>query len=109
MPISHFNSGHHVGAHSAHQMDLYPVVLLSRRAVFVVEPGDNRLVLKPDESTAKSISTVFNGKLLRVISFAQDGREMLVLQIVEDRVEVKCLTNEPLDLSLAQVCHESTC
>ena len=59
--------GDDVGFHSANQVALDPIVLLPNLPVLMVKPASESACRKPDESTAKSVSIDFNGKLLLVI------------------------------------------
>jgi hypothetical protein len=107
MAFVNLDCGDDIGFDSAHEMALDPIVLLPNLSVLMVKPASESGRSKPAGIYRKIDFHRFQRQAAFRYEVAENRRQIGVLQIVENRVVVRCFGDESAHLGIAQIGHKS--
>jgi len=106
--ITNLNGGNDIRLNPTHQVNLNPFVLLTGHAIFMVIPSDESGRGKARGIYGKIILYCFEWQAGFRNHRSQNGRKTRILQIVEDRIEMRGVADIAFLLGIPQVTHKAT-
>ena len=103
------HSRYNVRLDSAHEMALHPIVVLSHLPVLVVKPANETRGSEAGRIHCEVCLDGTEGQAALRDEFLQDGSQVGILKVIENRIVVGSLGDETIRFRSAKIGHKAAC
>ena len=107
VPVVNLHSRYNVRLDSAHEMALHPIVVLSHLPVLVVKPANETRGSEAGRIHCEVCLDGTEGQAALRDEFLQDGSQVGILKVIENRIVVGSLGDETIRFRSAKIGHKA--